>query len=106
MKAFKAVGESCKGCHDRYRKEKEVMTARPGRHAGSRIFAAPLLGLIIAARAGGIAPAGQIERGRYLVHAGGCISCHTADRPDAIAARWWPTPGNALRDLLLPQPHT
>ena len=23
MKAFKAVGESCKGCHDRYRKEKK-----------------------------------------------------------------------------------
>jgi mono/diheme cytochrome c family protein len=28
--------------------------------------------------------AAQIERGRYLVHAGGCLTCHTADRPDAI----------------------
>ena len=24
-----------------------------------------------------------IERGRYLIHAGGCISCHTADEEDA-----------------------
>ena len=30
------------------------------------------------------APAGQIERGHYLVRAGGCISCHTADSPDAV----------------------
>ena len=26
----------------------------------------------------------RVERGRYLVHAGGCLTCHTADRPDAI----------------------
>jgi mono/diheme cytochrome c family protein len=26
----------------------------------------------------------RIERGRYLIHAGGCITCHTADRPGAI----------------------
>jgi len=25
-----------------------------------------------------------IERGRYLVHAGGCISCHTAEDDDAV----------------------
>lgn len=25
-----------------------------------------------------------IDRGRYLVHAGGCITCHTEDRPGAI----------------------
>jgi mono/diheme cytochrome c family protein len=60
------------------------MTARPGSHTGSRIFAAPLLGLIIAAGAAASTPAERIERGRYLVHAGGCISCHTADSPDAI----------------------
>ncbi len=29
-------------------------------------------------------PPAAVERGRYLVHAGGCLSCHTADRPDAI----------------------
>ena len=28
--------------------------------------------------------AAQIERGRYLVQAGGCLTCHTADRPDAM----------------------
>lgn len=60
------------------------MTALPGPRAGSRIFATPLLWLIIAAGAAAATPAEQIERGRYLVHAGGCISCHTADRPDAI----------------------
>ena len=26
----------------------------------------------------------QVERGRYLVHAGGCISCHTEDTDDAV----------------------
>ena len=60
------------------------MTARPGSHTGSWIFGAPLLGLIIAAGAAASTPPERIERGRYLVHAGGCISCHTADRPDAI----------------------
>ncbi len=25
-----------------------------------------------------------VERGRYLVHAGGCLTCHTADRPGAV----------------------
>jgi mono/diheme cytochrome c family protein len=28
--------------------------------------------------------AAAVERGRYLVHAGGCLTCHTADRPDAV----------------------
>ena len=27
----------------------------------------------------------DVERGEYLLHAGGCISCHTADEDDAIA---------------------
>jgi mono/diheme cytochrome c family protein len=26
----------------------------------------------------------QAERGRYLIHAGGCISCHTEDTDDAV----------------------
>jgi len=26
----------------------------------------------------------QVERGRYLVYAGGCISCHTAEEPGAV----------------------
>jgi mono/diheme cytochrome c family protein len=60
------------------------MTARPGPRAGFWVFATPLLCLIIAAGAAAATPADQIEHGRYLVHAGGCISCHTADRPDAI----------------------
>lgn len=28
--------------------------------------------------------ASLVEQGRYLVHAGGCITCHTADRKDAV----------------------
>lgn len=44
------------------------------------------LALLLAALASGDgASAGElVERGRYLVHAGGCLTCHTADRPDAI----------------------
>lgn len=58
------------------------MVVRPGPPDGSRIVTALLLSLVAAT--GTAATAEQIERGRYLVHAGGCISCHTADRPDAI----------------------
>lgn len=50
----------------------------------SRFFAALLLWLIAASCLAASAASDQIERGRYLVHAGGCISCHTADRPDAV----------------------
>ena len=59
------------------------MAVRPGLLAEPRFFAAPLLSLIAASCLAASADSGQIERGRYLVHAGGCISCHTADRPDA-----------------------
>lgn len=58
------------------------MAARPGLAAGSRICAALLLCLVAAVVAA--ASAEQLARGRYLVHAGGCISCHTADREGAI----------------------
>lgn len=49
------------------------------------VIAGALCALAAAASAAGQddAPA-SIERGRYLVHAGGCLTCHTADRPDAI----------------------
>ncbi len=60
------------------------MVARPGLRAESRLFTALLLWLIAASCLAASAASEQIERGRYLVHAGGCISCHTADRPDAI----------------------
>ena len=59
------------------------MAVRPGLRVESRFFAALLLSLIAASCLAASADSGQIERGRYLVHAGGCISCHTADRPDA-----------------------
>jgi mono/diheme cytochrome c family protein len=36
----------------------------------------------VAGAAGGEGP---VERGRYLAAAGGCASCHTADRDDAVA---------------------
>ena len=52
-----------------------------------------VLGLLTTARAAD-APE-QVERGRYLVHAGGCLTCHTADRPGAIplsGGRALPTP--------------
>lgn len=40
--------------------------------------------LFVAAATAATNPAGEIERGRYLVHAGGCITCHTADRDGAV----------------------
>ncbi|MCL4779904.1 MAG: cytochrome c [Gammaproteobacteria bacterium] len=58
------------------------MAARPGLAAGSRTCVALLLCLVASAVAA--ASAEQLARGRYLVHAGGCISCHTADRDGAI----------------------
>ena len=39
---------------------------------------------LISPARGATGKAEPIERGRYLVHAGGCISCHTADEVDAI----------------------
>lgn len=52
----------------------------------------------------------QIERGRYLVHAGGCITCHTADRPDAVplaGGRALETPfGTFYAPNLTPDPET
>ena len=44
------------------------------------VFAAALLPAAMAAPDDDKA----IERGEYLVHAGGCITCHTAEGEDAI----------------------
>lgn len=56
------------------------------RRAGVCQWAAGLLSLAgaLAMAEAPAGPATQIERGRYLIHAGGCITCHTADRADAI----------------------
>jgi mono/diheme cytochrome c family protein len=55
------------------------------RRAAALVLWAASLGLTLApASAGAAEPQAQVERGRYLVHAGGCLTCHTADRPDAI----------------------
>ena len=52
----------------------------------------------------------RIEQGRYLIHAGGCITCHTADRPDATplaGGRALPTPfGTFYPPNLTPDPVT
>lgn len=51
-----------------------------------------------------------IERGRYLIHAGGCITCHTADEPGApplAGGRALPTPfGTFYPPNLTPDPET
>lgn len=61
------------------------MAMRPGLRTESRVFVALLLLCLSTATClAASATAEQIDRGRYLVHAGGCISCHTADRPDAV----------------------
>lgn len=48
----------------------------------TQIFAA---GILFASGLNANADQEQVERGRYLVHAGGCITCHTADADDAVA---------------------
>ncbi len=66
------------------------MTDRPGHASGSRHRRS--LGLLLAlacispgARAAPAADvAASIEQGRYLVHAGGCLTCHTDDSPNAV----------------------
>ena len=45
--------------------------------------AAPLLILSLAAAAAA-AQETPVERGEYLIHAGGCITCHTAEDDDAV----------------------
>lgn len=48
-----------------------------------RIIAA-LLVFSFHASSAAIADNSVVERGEYLLHAGGCISCHTADKEDAV----------------------
>jgi mono/diheme cytochrome c family protein len=56
----------------------------PGRATGL-LRCAAALGLALAFHSSVAADtAAVVERGRYLVHAGGCLTCHTADRDDAI----------------------
>lgn len=58
---------------------------RPGRHwPGILLRAASLALALTAAPAVAVDTPAAVERGRYLVHAGGCLTCHTADRPDAV----------------------
>jgi mono/diheme cytochrome c family protein len=52
--------------------------------------AATLVGLLLVSQAS--AEQAAVERGAYLLHAGGCISCHTADADDAVPL----TGGDAL----------
>lgn len=56
-----------------------------GWQAAGLLFCAATLGFALPPRpAFATDQAAAVERGRYLVHAGGCLTCHTADRPDAI----------------------
>ena len=43
-----------------------------------------LAAAVLLATAAAPAQDDRIERGRYLLHAGGCVTCHTDDRDDAI----------------------
>jgi mono/diheme cytochrome c family protein len=52
--------------------------------------ATTLVGLLFISQA--LAEQTAVERGAYLLHAGGCISCHTADADDAVPL----TGGDAL----------
>lgn len=79
-----------------------------------------LLALLLAGGAGpalaagaaqaGSADADELARGRYLVHAGGCLSCHTAEHADAVplaGGRALPTPfGTFYAPNITPDPDT
>ncbi len=66
------------------------MTDRPGHASGSRHRRSLGLLLALACSSPGAQAAlaadvaASIEQGRYLVHAGGCLTCHTDDSPNAI----------------------
>src|SRR5690606_4214957 len=94
-------------------------TAAPGTERAvraARILLALLLaggaGPALAAGAGqrGSADAGEPARGRYLGHAGGCLSCHTAEHADAVplaGGRALPTPcGPFYAPNITPDPDT
>ncbi|MDH5255225.1 MAG: cytochrome c [Gammaproteobacteria bacterium] len=71
-----------------------MKTDAPGARPGSRnpllpwrvaaLLLAGALLLVLPGRARAADPPAAVDRGRYLVHAGGCLTCHTADRPGAI----------------------
>lgn len=89
------------------------MAPGTGPRCGSRPGHGRWLGallLLLASPDGHADLAAQIERGRYLVHAGGCLTCHTADRPDAIplaGGRALPTPfGTFYGPNITPDPVT
>jgi mono/diheme cytochrome c family protein len=58
------------------------MTSSASRTINNRLFAL-LTAAIFLAAVDAMAQADLVERGEYLVHAGGCISCHTEDSDDA-----------------------
>lgn len=89
------------------------MADGPGRRCASRQRLGPWLAAAVLLLGAIDVPAGRpvmIERGRYLVHAGGCVTCHTADRPDAVplaGGRALPTPfGTFYPPNLTPDPAT
>ncbi len=89
------------------------MAPGTGPRCGSRPGQGRWLGallLLLAGLDGHADLAAQIERGRYLVHAGGCLTCHTANRPDAIplaGGRALPTPfGTFYAPNITPDPIT
>ncbi|MDZ7748693.1 MAG: cytochrome c [Halofilum sp. (in: g-proteobacteria)] len=81
VEGFKALGNSCGGCHDSYRvRGVAVPIARAAALAACLLPAA--LATPAAAQDGS---AGRVERGAYLVHAAGCVTCHTREGDDAVA---------------------
>jgi mono/diheme cytochrome c family protein len=50
----------------------------------SRAVRAAALGLALATAAGSAPAQGDAKRGEYLVKAGGCVACHTAEGKDAV----------------------
>ena len=61
-----------------------VATTSSALHKTSNKLNAVLAAAIILAAVAALAQDDIVERGKYLVYAGGCISCHTEDVDDAV----------------------
>ena len=98
-RGFRAVGESCKGCHDRYRKDQKL-TGWNGDHrhhaprpAGFRSSGTRLRGFVLHVghtrleSGQGATPTRHCLRAGISRPRGGCITCHTADTDGVVAWR-------------------
>lgn len=86
------------------------MPRRASPRARATVLGASLLGMVAAPAAAERDGAGPIERGQYLLRAGGCVTCHSEDADDAVplaGGRTLETPFGTFRTPnITPDPET